>query len=60
MNKKERLYTVLGGVIGTVLTMVVCSFSPLGAHPRDRSTIDAPGDFLCTLVASSYTVAAYR
>ena len=32
MNKKERWYAVIGGCVGAVLTLVVCSFSPLGAQ----------------------------
>ena len=30
MKAKERLYAVVGGCVGAVLTMVVCSFFPLG------------------------------
>ena len=35
MKGKEALIGVVGGVVGTVLTLVVCSLSPLGAqsHP---------------------------
>ena len=34
MHKKEAWYAVIGGCVGTVLTMVVCSFSPLGAQSQ--------------------------
>ena len=32
MNGKERFYAVIGGIVGAILTMVVCSFSPIGAQ----------------------------
>ena len=32
MQRKEVFYAVIGGVVGTVLTMVAGSFSPLGAQ----------------------------
>ena len=32
MRRKEVLYAVIGGVVGSVLTMAVGSFSPLGAQ----------------------------
>ena len=32
MNRKEVLYAVIGGCVGAVLTMVMCSFSPVGAQ----------------------------
>ena len=32
MKKKEAWYAVIGGIVGAVLTMAVCSFSPLGAQ----------------------------
>ena len=44
MNRKERLYAVIGGVVGPVLTMVVCSFSPLGAQ---NGTLQF-GEITCT------------
>ena len=34
MNTKERLYAVIGGCVGAVLTMLVCSFLPLGAQSQ--------------------------
>ena len=40
MNRKERLYAVIGGVVGPVLTMVVCSFSPLGAQSENDAQFD--------------------
>lgn len=44
MNTKERLYAVIGGCIGAVLTMVVCSFFPLGV----QSQSDRFGEITCT------------
>ena len=34
MNTKERFYAVIGGCVGAVLTMAVCSLSPLGAQSQ--------------------------
>ena len=34
MRRKEMLFAAIGGVIGAVLTMVVGSFSPLGAQSQ--------------------------
>ena len=34
MRRKEALYAVIGGVVGAILTMVVGSFSPLGAQSQ--------------------------
>ena len=34
MRRKEALFAVIGGVVGTILTMVVGSFSPLGAQSQ--------------------------
>ena len=34
MNKKELLYAVTGGIVGAVLTMAVCLFSPIGAQSQ--------------------------
>ncbi len=34
MKAKERLYAVIGGCVGAVLTMVLCSFLPLGAQSQ--------------------------
>ena len=44
MNTKERLYAVIGGCVGAVLTMVVCSFFPLGV----QSQADSFGEITCT------------
>ena len=44
MNTKERLYAVIGGCVGAVLTMVVCSFLPLGAQSQG----DRFGEITCT------------
>ena len=44
MNTKERLYAVIGGCVGAVLTMVVCSFLPLGAQSQG----DSYGEITCT------------
>ena len=44
MNAKESLYAVIGGCVGAVLTMVVCSFSPLAAQSRS----DDFGKITCT------------
>ena len=40
MNTKERFYAVIGGCVGAVLTLVVCSFSPLGAQNQSRNLFD--------------------
>ena len=34
MNGKERCYAIIGGCVGAVLTLVVCSLSPLGAQSQ--------------------------
>ena len=34
MNRKAGLYAVIGGCIGAVLTMAVCSVLPLGAQSQ--------------------------
>ena len=34
MRRKEALFAVIGGVVGAILTMVVGSFSPLGAQSQ--------------------------
>ena len=44
MKAKERLYAVIGGCVGAVLTMVVCSFLPLGAQSQGGSF----GEITCT------------
>ena len=43
MNTKERLYAVIGGCVGAVLTMVVCSVVPIGA----QSKADRFGEITC-------------
>ena len=40
MYTKERFYAVIGGCVGAVLTLVVCSFSPLGAQNQSRNLFD--------------------
>ena len=40
MKKKERLYAVIGGCVGAVLTMVVCSFFPLGVQSQPNGNFD--------------------
>ena len=44
MNGKERLYAIIGGCVGAILTLVVCSFLPVGA----QSQVDSFGDITCT------------
>ena len=44
MTKRERLFTVLGGCFGAVLTMAVCSVMPLGAQNGDATF----GKITCT------------
>ena len=41
MKRKEGLYAVVGGCVGAVLTMVVSSFSPLGAQSGTDGHFDA-------------------
>ena len=45
MKAKERLYAVIGGCVGAVLTMVVCSFLPLGAQSQGEHVF---GEITCT------------
>ena len=40
MNGKERLYAVIGGIVGAALTLAVCSFSPLGAQSQSDGSFD--------------------
>ena len=40
MKKKEAWYAVIGGCVGAVLTLVVCSFSPLGAQSQSDGNFD--------------------
>ena len=45
MKRKEALYAVIGGFVGAVVTMVVCSFSPLGAQSKSDANF---GKITCT------------
>ena len=45
MKKKEAWYAVIGGCVGAVLTLVVCSFSPLGAQSQSDANF---GKITCT------------
>ena len=45
MNAKERLYAVIGGCVGAVLTMAVCSLLPLGAQSQGEDVFD---EITCT------------
>lgn len=45
MRKKEGLYAVVGGCVGAVLTMAVCSLSPLGAQSQLDGNL---GKIICT------------
>ena len=40
MRRKEALYAVIGGVVGAILTMVVGSFSPLGAQSQSDGNFE--------------------
>ena len=44
MRKKEHWYAIIGGAVGAVFTMVVCSFFPIGAQSQG----DTFGDITCT------------
>ena len=44
MKGKERLYAVIGGCVGAVLTMMVCSLLPVGAQSQGNSV----GEITCT------------
>lgn len=37
MNTKCGLYAVIGGVVGAILTMAVCSVMPIGAQNGDAT-----------------------
>ena len=43
MTRKEQLFAVIGGCVGAVLTMAVCSFFPLGV----QSQSDRFGEITC-------------
>ena len=45
MRRKECLYAVIGGVVGAVLTMAVCSVLPLGAQSQSDGVF---GEITCT------------
>ena len=45
MNTKECLYAVIGGCIGAVLTMAVCSFFPVGVQSQGEDVFD---EITCT------------
>lgn len=44
MRSKERLYAVVGGIAGAIITLIVCSFFPIGVH----SQADRFGEIECT------------
>ncbi|MDE0297733.1 MAG: hypothetical protein OXN17_03815 [Candidatus Poribacteria bacterium] len=44
MNRKERLYAVIGGAVGAVLALTVCSFFPPGAQSQSNTF----GEITCT------------
>ena len=60
MNTKAGLYAVIGGVVGAVLTMAVCSVMPVGAQNGDTTfgvitctglkVVDAEGNPSVTLM----------
>ena len=57
MNRKESLCAVIGGCVGAVLTMILCSFLPLGAQSQSDTKF---GKITCTeleIVDSDGTVA---
>ncbi len=45
MKAKEQWYAVIGGCVGAVLTLVVCSFFPLGAQSQSDVNF---GKITCT------------
>ena len=64
MRRKEALIAVVGGIVGAILTMVVGSFSPLGAQSRsdgkfntitctELNVVDAEGNSRVWLTSSS-------
>ena len=44
MNRKGSLYAVIGGCVGAVLTLAVCSVMPIGAQNGDATF----GEIICT------------
>ena len=45
MNRKASFYAVIGGCVGAVLTMAVCSVLPIGAQSQSDSVF---GEITCT------------
>lgn len=66
MRRKEMLYAVIGGIVGTVLTMAAGALAPLGAQDepvdlnagkitcRELDVVDADGNLRAGLNASEY------
>ena len=66
MRKKEVLYAVIGGIVGTVLTMAVGALAPLGAQDepkdlnagritcRELDVLDAKGNLRAGLNTSEF------
>lgn len=44
MKSRERFYAVIGGCAGALLTLILCSFLPLGAQSEGTNF----GDITCT------------
>ena len=44
MRRKESVYAVIGGIVGAVLTLAVCSVMPLGAQNGNATF----GEITCT------------
>ncbi len=40
MNSKERMYAVIGGIVGAVVTLAVCSFALLGTQSGENGIFD--------------------
>ena len=40
MKRKEALYAVIGGIVGAIVTLAVCSFAPLGAQSGEDGNFD--------------------
>ena len=66
MRRKEMLYAVIGGIVGTVLTMAAGALAPLGAQDepvdlnagritcRELDVLDAKGNLRAGLNASEF------
>ena len=66
MRRKEMLYAVIGGIVGTVLTMAAGALAPLGAQDepvdlnagkitcRELDVVDAKGNLRAGLSASEF------